>query len=195
MTTTKVIGAKPPTWIRALQIGIGAIAIALSISAIIFPVVAIAAVFTVAAIILLLFGIERVVTGIFLYKQSRLTHIGLGILIIILSSLVMVYPLATATLVVWLAAIALLIVGISSLISGLKAKTWEESARRSSRFLTIGAGALAIALAITVMVVPTFGMAIAGIVIGIALLIYGIRLVVTGISRRHDNTVTPKMFP
>jgi uncharacterized membrane protein HdeD (DUF308 family) len=194
MTTTKVIGAKPPTWIRFLQIGIGAIAIGLSITAIIYPVFAIGAVFTVAAIILLLFGIERVVTGIFLFKQSRFTHIGLGILIIILSSLVMVYPLATATLVVWLAAIALLVVGISSLISGLKTKSGEESARKSSRFLTIGAGALAIALAITVMVVPTFGLAIAGIVIGIALLIYGIRLVVTGISRRHD-TVTKAISP
>jgi len=195
MATTKVIGAKPPTWIRALQIGIGAIAIALSISAIIFPVAAIAAVFTVAAIILLLFGIERVVTGIFLYKRTRFTHIGLGILIIILSSIVMVYPLATATLVVWLAAIALLIVGVSSLISGIKAKSGEDSARRSSRFLAVGAGALAIALAITVMVVPTFGMAIAGIIIGVALLIYGIRLVVTGISRRHDNTLRTAMSP
>jgi hypothetical protein len=62
-----VVDKKSPTWVRALQIGIGAVAIGLSLSAIIFPVFAIAATFTVAAIILLLFGIEQVVTGIFLY--------------------------------------------------------------------------------------------------------------------------------
>lgn len=196
MTTTKVIGVKPPTWVRALQIGIGAIAIGLSISAIIYPVFAIAAVFTVAAIILLLFGIEQVVSGIFLYKQSRITHLGLGILIIILSSLVMVYPLATATLVVWLAAIALLIAGISGIFSGLRAKDRENknSASKGSRALSIGAGAFAVAMSIAIMVSPTFGLALAGVLIGIALLVYGIRLVVTGFSGRHE-TVTTRMSP
>lgn len=66
-----------------------------------------------------MFGIEQVVAGVFLHKRSRLTHIGLGILVIILSSLVMVYPLASATLVVFLAAIALLFSGVSSIIAGL----------------------------------------------------------------------------
>ncbi len=196
MTTTKVIGVKPPTWVRALQIGIGAIAIGLSISAIIYPVFAIAAVFTVAAIILLLFGIEQVVSGIFLYKQSRITHLGLGILIIILSSLVMVYPLATATLVVWLAAIALLVAGISGIFSGLRAKDKENknSASKGSRALSIGAGAFAVAMSIAIMVSPTFGLALAGVLIGIALLVYGIRLVFTGFSARHE-TLTTRMSP
>lgn len=193
MTTTKVIGVKPPSWVRALQIGIGAIAIGLSISAIIYPVFAVAAVFTVAAIILLLFGIEQVVAGIFLYKQSRYAHIGLGILIIILSSLVMVYPLATATLVVWLASIALLIAGIAGIISGLKAKSKvirDSGGSKGSRALSIGAGALAVALSIAIMVSPTFGLALAGVLVGIALLVYGIRLVVTGIAGRRESVTT-----
>ena len=197
MTTTKIIGAKSPTWVRALQIGIGAIAIGLSLAAIIFPVITVAATFTVAAIILLLLGIEQVVAGIFLYKHSRFAHIGLGILVIILSSLVMAYPLATATLVVFLAAIALLFSGIASIIAGLSGrgkKSEQENGRKTastgSRALAIGAGALAIALSITIMVTPLFGIALAGIVIGIALLVYGIRLVVTGISERGE-TVKP----
>ena len=49
MTTTKIIGAKSPTWVRALQIGIGAIAIGLSLSAIVFPFLAVVATFTAAA--------------------------------------------------------------------------------------------------------------------------------------------------
>ncbi len=194
MTTTKTISVRPPTWIRALEIGIGAIAIGLSISAIIFPVIAVAATFTVAAIILLLFGIEQVVAGIFLYKRSRLTHIGLGALVvIILSSIVMAYPLATAGFVVFVAAIALLFSGIASIFAGLRGgKRGEEeiegrsTTSRGSRALSIGAGALAVALAIAIMVTPVFGIALAGIVIGIALLVYGIRLVVTGTSGRGE---------
>src|SRR5215210_5310444 len=119
MTTTKIISVKSPTWVRALQIGIGAIAIGLSLSAIVFPVLTVVAAFTAAAIILLLFGIEQVVAGVFLYKRSRFAHVGLGILVIILSSIVMAYPLGSAVFVVLLAAISLLLSGIASIIVGL----------------------------------------------------------------------------
>src|SRR5918997_6589364 len=119
MTITKRVTAKSPTWVRALQIGIGAVAIGLSLSAIIFPVLTVVATFTAAAIILLLFGIEQVVGGVFLYRRSRFAHIGLGILVIILSSIVMAYPLNSAVLVVLLAAISLLLSGIASIIVGL----------------------------------------------------------------------------
>ncbi|MDQ4015062.1 MAG: DUF308 domain-containing protein, partial [Thermoproteota archaeon] len=134
MTTTKIISVKSPTWVRALQIGIGAIAIGLSLSAIVFPILTVVAAFTAAAIILLLFGIEQVVSGIFLYKRSRFAHIGLGILVIILSSIVMTYPLASAAFVVLLAAIALLFSGISSIIAGLRGgeKREEKDSRNTT---------------------------------------------------------------
>ena len=191
MTTTKMIGVKSPTWVRALQIGIGAIAIGLSLSAIVFPVLTVVAAFTAAAIILLLFGIEQVVSGVFLYKRSRFAHIGLGILVIILSSIVMAYPLASAAFVVLLAAIALLFSGISSIIAGLRGGKSEEkdsgnTASAGSRALSIGAGALAIALSVMIMASPIFGIELVGLVIGIAVLVYGIRLVVTGISGRGE---------
>jgi uncharacterized membrane protein HdeD (DUF308 family) len=190
MTTTKVVGTKSPTWVRALQIGIGIIAIGLSLAAVMFPVVTVVATFTAAAIILLLFGIEQIVGGIFLYKRSRFAHIGLGILVIILSSIVMAYPLASAAFVVLLAAISLLFSGISSIIAGLRGGGRSEegnsknAASTGSRALSIAAGALAIGLSIMIMVSPLFGVALAALVIGIALLVYGIRLVVTGISGR-----------
>src|SRR5918999_987570 len=199
MTTTKMIGVKSPTWVRALQIGIGAIAIGLSLSAIVFPILTVVAAFTAAAIILLLFGIEHVVSGIFLYKRSRFAHIGLGILVIILSSIVLAYPLASAAFVVLLAAIALLFSGISSIIAGLRGGKSEErngsnsrrhTASTGSRALSVAAGALAIALSIMIMASPLFGIALAAFVIGIAVLVYGIRLVVTGISGRGEETVT-----
>jgi uncharacterized membrane protein HdeD (DUF308 family) len=192
MKSTNIIHVKSPTWIRALQIGIGAIAIGLSLSAVIFPVLTVVATFTAAAIILLLLGIEQVVGGVFLYKRSRFAHIGLGILVIILSGIVMAYPLATAAFVVLLAAFALLLSGIASIISGLRGGKSEEKNSRNatastgSRALSIGAGALAVALSIMILVSPIFGIALVGLVIGIALLVYGIRLVVTGISGRGE---------
>jgi uncharacterized membrane protein HdeD (DUF308 family) len=204
LTTTKIIGAKSPTWIRALQIGIGAIAIGLSLAAIIFPVLAVVATFTAAAIILLLFGIEQVVAGVFLYKRSRFAHIGLGILVIILSSIVMAYPLASAVFVVLLAAVGLLLSGIASIIAGLSSGggkgNKEKNGRRNtastgSRALSVAAGALAIGLSIMIMVSPLFGIELAALVIGIALLVYGIRLVVTGISGRGGEAVTSTVSP
>ena len=202
MTTSKIIGAKSPAWVRALQIGIGAIAIGLSLSAIIFPVLAVVATFTAAAIILLLFGIEQVVAGVFLYKRSRFAHIGLGILVIILSSIVAAYPLASAVFVVLLAAIGLLFSGIASIIAGLRGEknNKEKNGRRNSastgsRALSVAAGALAVALSIMIMASPIFGIELAALVIGIALLVYGIRLVVTGISGRGEEAVTSAMSP
>ena len=204
LTTTKIIGAKSPTWVRALQIGIGAIAIGLSLAAIIFPVLAVVATFTAAAIILLLFGIEQVVAGVFLYKRSRFAHIGLGILVIIFSSIVMAYPLASAVFVVLLAAVGLLFSGIASIIAGLSSgggkDNKEKNGRRNtastgSRALSIAAGALAVALSIMIMVSPLFGIELAALVIGIALLVYGIRLVVTGISGRGGEAVASTVSP
>ena len=198
LTTTKVVTTKSPTWVRALQIGIGAVAIGLSLSAVIFPVLAVAGAFTIATIILFLLGVEQVVAGTFLYKHSRFTHIGLGILVMILSGLVMAYPLASATLVVFLASIALLFSGIASIIAGLtRGGGGEKNGSTGSRALSIGAGALAIALSVAIMVSPVFGIALAGVIIGIALLVYGIRLVVTGISGRkgagEEETVRSKL--
>ncbi len=201
MSSVRTKSVKSPSWIRALQIGIGAVAIGLSISAIIYPIITTVAVFYAAAIILFLFGIEQVVTGIFLYKESRLAHIGLGALVIILSSLVMAYPLATATVVVWLSALALLFGGIASIISGVwsrKRRVYYAADRREayyvagkgSRALSIAAGALAIALSVAIMVFPMFGVSLAGLLIGIALLFYGIRLVISGAYGRGEATAS-----
>ncbi len=197
LTTTRIIDVKSPSWVRALQIGIGAIGIGLSLAAVMFPVLTVVAAFTAAAIILLLFGIEQVVAGIFLYKRSRFAHIGLGILVIILSGIVMAYPLASAAFVVLLAAVSLLFSGIASIIAGLSGRgknkeNGSNTASTGSRALAIAAGALAIALSIMIMVSPLFGITLAALVIGIALLVYGIRLVVTGIiGRREAVTSAP----
>jgi len=201
VSSVRTKNAKSPSWIRALQIGIGALAIGLSISAIIYPVITTVATFFAAAIILFLFGIEQIVTGIFLYKESRLAHIGLGALVIILSSLIMAFPLTTAIAVMWLAAIALLFGGIAGIISGVWSKkrrvyyvaNGREAyyvASRGSRALSIAAGVLAVALSVAIMVFPVFGVELAGVLIGVALLFYGIKLVVSGVYGRGKATTS-----
>ena len=99
----------------------------------------------------------------------------------------MAYPLASTSFVVLLVAFDLLLSGIVSIIAGLSGeKSHKEKNGRNntpcsgSRALSVVGGALAVALSIMILVSPLFG---------IALLVYGIRLVVTGISGRKE-TVT-----
>ncbi|AIC16764.1 HdeD family acid-resistance protein [Nitrososphaera viennensis] len=187
MRTTRIAGVKSPTWVRALQIGIGAIAIVLSLAAIIYPVLTVVATLTVAAIILLLFGIENIVAGIFVYKQARAAHIGLGILVIILAVLVMAFPLGAAMFVAILAGVALMFSGFASIVAGLMGvseRATDTTPSRGARIFSVIAGALAVALSVMILAFPAFGIELVAIVIGIGLLVYGIRLVVTGISGR-----------
>lgn len=181
-----IIEVKSPAWVRALEIGIGAIAIILSLAAIIYPIITIAATFTVAAIVLLLFGIESIAAGIFVYKQGRAAHIGLGILVIILASLVMAFPLGTAVFVVILAGIALMFTGFAGIAAGLmgisRVGTAETTPSKGARIFSVIAGALAVALSIMILASPAFGVQLAAVVIGIGLAVYGVRLIATGIS-------------
>ena len=78
---------KRPPWVRALQIGLGAIIIALSIWALLSPADAFVLIVRLLAIILFFVGIERVISGIFLPGKQRFYSIGLGILILILAGI------------------------------------------------------------------------------------------------------------
>ena len=53
--------AKSPGWVRAVQIGLGAIIIILSISILSQPAIATVSLVLLAAVILLIVGIERVI--------------------------------------------------------------------------------------------------------------------------------------
>jgi uncharacterized membrane protein HdeD (DUF308 family) len=170
---------KRPPWVRALQIGLGAIIIALSILALVSPAAAFVSIVWVLAIILFFVGIERVISGIFLPGKHRFYSIGLGILILILAGIAISYPTEAATLIIIFIAIALLIIGASRLIEGLSRRH-----RGFSRGFHVGVGILAVAIGIAVLVLPSFGAALAGFIIAIGLLVIGIQMVITGI-RSH----------
>ena len=109
---------KAPGWSRAAQIGLGAIAIILSILILAFPGTAIVSIVLIIGILLLIVGIESVITGLFVKSKSRMAGIGLGILVIILALIVMAFPVGTTVFLIILMGVALLIDGIARLIHG-----------------------------------------------------------------------------
>jgi uncharacterized membrane protein HdeD (DUF308 family) len=171
---------KAPGWARAAQIGLGAIAIILSISIFAFPAALLVSIIFIVGILLLIVGIESVISGIFVKSRSRMASIGLGILVIILSLIVIAFPAAVGVFILILIGVVLLIDGISRVIHGFG----DKERKGWSRGFRIGVGALEIALGILVMVSPGFGAAFVGYIIAIAVLIVGIQMVVAGITGR-----------
>lgn len=172
---------KAPGWVRAAQIGLGALAIILSIVILATPGAVLVSIIWIVGILLLIVGIESVISGIFVKSRSRMASIGLGILVIILSLIVIAFPAAVGIFLLILLGIVLLIDGISRLVHGFG----DKEHRGWSRGFRIGVGALEIALGILIMVSPGFGAAFVGIIIAIAVLIVGIQMVVAGISGRR----------
>lgn len=174
--------SKSPGWMRIAQIGLGIIAIILSLYIIAFPAITLVTIVYIIAIILLVVGIFEIITGIFGLgaNRSRWGSVGLGILAMIIAGIALAFPTGTTYFVIILLAIALLFIGISHVIRGVGDKRSHGWARAFS----IGAGALAIVLSVLIMVAPHFGAALVGLILGIALLIIGIEIIVSGISGR-----------
>jgi uncharacterized membrane protein HdeD (DUF308 family) len=175
--------AKTPGWSRAAQIGLGALAIILSILILVFPGTAIVSIVLIIGILLLIVGIESVISGLFIKSRSRMASIGLGIIVIILALIVMAFPVGTTVFLIILMGIALLIDGISRLVHGFG----DKESRGWSRGFRIGVGALEIIFGILVMVSPAVGVAFVGFIIAIALLIVGIQMIAGGISGRRTR--------
>lgn len=173
--------SKAPGWSRAAQIGLGAIAITLSILILVFPGTAIVSIVLIIGVLLLIVGIESVISGLFVKRW--MASIGLGIIVIILALVVIAFPVGTTLFLIILMEIALLIDGVSRLVNGFG----DKESRGWSRGFRIGVGALEIALGILVMVSPALGVAFVAFIIAIALLIVGIQMVASGISGRRTR--------
>src|SRR5687768_7835931 len=105
-----VAETKSPGWMRAVQIGLGIIALILSAYVLAFPAMTFVTIVYVLGIVLLIVGIERVISGIFEHSPgaSRWGSVGLGILVIIIALIVMAFPISTGVFLLILLAIALL---------------------------------------------------------------------------------------
>jgi uncharacterized membrane protein HdeD (DUF308 family) len=74
---------KSPGWLRAAQIGLGVIAVIISIFVLASPALSVVSIVISVAIILLIVGIEKVLSGIFIPSKSRWGSVGLGIIVIL----------------------------------------------------------------------------------------------------------------
>jgi uncharacterized membrane protein HdeD (DUF308 family) len=96
----------------------------------------------------------------------------------------MSFPVAAALTIVIFLSIAFLINGIARIVEGFSGKH-----SGTARAFLIGVGILAVVISATVLISPIFfGARLAGIIIGIGLLITGIQMVFAGIRGRYAET-------
>jgi uncharacterized membrane protein HdeD (DUF308 family) len=165
-------------WKRYAEIGLGIIAIILSIAVFVRPGWTIVTIVYILGIILIIVGLEKIITGIFEGGKSRWGTVGLGVLALIFGIIVVAFPTSTAIFAIILAGVGLLFAGISHVISGIGEKQspgWVKGAK-------VGVGALAIVLSFFVMFSPFLGAVFLSLIIGVALLILGIEIIAVGIK-------------
>jgi uncharacterized membrane protein HdeD (DUF308 family) len=172
---------KSPGWKRLAQIGLGIVAIILSLYVLAFPDLTLVTIALLLAVILFVVGIERVITGLFLQGKHRWTNIGLGILVIILSLISMAFPIATGIFLLIFLAFVLLFDGISRVIHGIA----DKSSNKASRIFSIVAGVISIVLSIMIIASPFLGAVFISILLSISLLIVGIQMITSGVIGRR----------
>ena len=114
--------------------------------------------------------------------SSSIVNIGLGVLVIILSSVAMAYPLHSAAFLITLGAIALLFGGIARLMHGFV----DSNNAGWSRAALIFVGILSIVISLIVLAHPVgIGIPLLAFMISIALIINGIEMIGFGIAGRR----------
>src|SRR5215472_327083 len=172
-------------WKRAALIGLGVLAIVLSILVLIHPGMTVVSIVYLAGIVLIILGIEKIIGGIFVKNKSRWGTVGLGVLALIFGSIAVGYPVHAAVFVIIMLGIGLLFAGISHVVNGLG----NKESPGWTRGFSIGAGALAIAISFLIMASPYAGVVFVSIFLGIALLIIGIEIIAVGaIGKRMQLT-------
>ena len=176
---------KEPTWLRILQINIGAISIILSGYVLAHPGLAIFAAVKILSIVLLFVGIESTAVGTFsryVRTSSRFSNIALGASAIAFSILVMVLlPPPPILFSIFLAGFALLFNGIGGIMQGMG----SQGISRWFRAPLIGVGVVIIAISGLIIAHPIgFEARLLAVVMSFALLIIGIEIIAMGIVGR-----------
>jgi uncharacterized membrane protein HdeD (DUF308 family) len=177
---------KSPGWMRAAQIGLGVIALVLSVYILAYPVLTFVTIVLLLGVALFVVGIERIIQGIVAPGKSRWGTIGLGILVLIISIIVMAFPGAFGVFLLILLAIGLLFDGIARVYHGATDKTRG----RWSRIFSIAAGVIEIGLSLTILAAPVIGAELMSFLLAIALLIVGIQIIAAGITGSRFRVLT-----
>ncbi|MGZ5547917.1 MAG: DUF308 domain-containing protein [Nitrososphaeraceae archaeon] len=165
---------KSPKWVRATQIILGALAILLAIVALTNSGLTILLILI--AIILVITGFEKTITGLFIAHNLRFFTIGLGILTIILAGLALTYPIATVRVLLLILGFSLMVDGFSRIADGLT----NKSDKRLVRGFTIAVGILAIIISVGINIIPFWGKLFISKLIAIDLIIIGVQIIISG---------------
>jgi uncharacterized membrane protein HdeD (DUF308 family) len=164
-----------------LEVGLGAIAIILTVVALTYPGITTKSIIRMVSIALIIIGFERIVIGIALpspSKSNRLANIGLGPLIIAIAIIVIFIPLSHPVTSIWLGILALLFNGISKIIQG----TRDRGITCWLRGIILGVGTLNIAVSALAMIVPNIGESVLARSVSFTLLITGVQMIASGIG-------------
>jgi uncharacterized membrane protein HdeD (DUF308 family) len=112
---------KSPKWVRATQIVLGALAILLAIVALTNSGLTILLIFI--AIVLVIAGFEKTITGLFVAHNLRFFTIGLGVLTIILAGVTLAYHIAAVRVLLLILGFTLMVDGFSRIADGLTNKS------------------------------------------------------------------------
>jgi uncharacterized membrane protein HdeD (DUF308 family) len=171
--------------IRILQIIIGIIAVALSIGVIVNPGFGIENLVFLLSLTLLVVGIERVSIGFLPYirkSSTRISNIVLGELAIVLSLIVIAFPIFTIGFLVTLLSLGLLFIGVARIVHGI----FDKQTSKWSRIFLVMVGILSITIAFMVFINPLLGIFILVFMLAVNLLIIGIESIVHGASGKRN---------
>ena len=176
---------KTPTWLRVLQVSIGAIAIILSGYVLAQPGLGIFTAVQILSVVLLFVGIQSTAVGTFsrsLRTSSRLSNIALGASAIVFSILVSaLLPPPPILFAIFLGGFAILFNGIGGIMQGV-------GGRGISRWFKaplVGIGVLSIAISGLIIARPIgFGEPLLVSVMSFALLIIGVEITAMGVVGR-----------
>src|ERR671918_1405750 len=202
--TSTITSSQPPVWFRALQIGSGIISLILSILLLIavgYSVLAENTIILLLSITLLTIGAERVATGIMLLilysslpktaattkkpsdrskKIAPFTNIGLGSVAIVFAIIAFVSPnlVSERSPNMLSVAISVMFNGFARIVQGI----FDRSQPTWFRAFSIGIGALSIGTSIYVTNSEMFGIIFPIRTLFIVLLVYGIGMIVYGVT-------------
>ena len=165
---------KSPKWVRATQIVLGAVAILLAIVALTNSGLTILLILI--AIVLVIAGFEKTITGLFIAHNLRYFTIGLGVLTIILAGFALTYPIAAARVLLLILGFSLMVDGFSRIADGLT----NKSDKRLIRGFTIAVGILAIIISVGINIIPFWGKLFISKLIAVDLIIIGIQMITSG---------------
>ena len=159
---------------RTAQIILGALAILLAIVAL--TTSGPSSMLILIAIILVITGFEKTITGLFIAHNLRFFTIGLGILTTILAGLALTYPIAAVRVLLLILGFSLMVDGFSRITDGLT----NKSEKRLVRGFTIAVGILAIIISVGINIIPFWGKLFISKLIAIDLIIIGGQMIISG---------------